>query len=114
MTAVQRADLQRLPPAVRTDLPVLAMLVLCWLALTVAAWAHLVTGLVLLVVIGVHLRSRWPLVQALMRGTGRSISVRRLVRRSGALAAVGCDSSDDRQRAGALGRGAGARRVARR
>ncbi|WP_199434268.1 hypothetical protein [Qaidamihabitans albus] len=66
----------------RTDLPVLAMLVLCWLMLTVAAWAHLATGLVLAVVIGVHLRTRWPQVRALTRGTGRSMSVRRLVRRA--------------------------------
>lgn len=66
----------------RTDLPVLAVLVLCWLALAVAAWAHLVTGLALLIVIGVHLRSRWPQVRALTRGTGRPVSMRRFARRS--------------------------------
>lgn len=46
-----------LSPALVTDLPVLAGLVLCWLTIPVF-WAHLATGLALIVLIGVHLRTR--------------------------------------------------------
>jgi hypothetical protein len=51
-----------LPPAVVTDVPVLALLVLAWLTVPMF-WAHLVTGLALMAVIGMHLltRPRLPL-----------------------------------------------------
>jgi len=49
--------LRRLPPALVTDLPVLGLLVLCWLLVPIA-WAHLATGLALAALIGVHLRTR--------------------------------------------------------
>ncbi len=52
----------RVPPALVTDLPVLAALVLCWLTISVA-WAHLATGMALVGLIGVHLRPRWPQVR---------------------------------------------------
>jgi hypothetical protein len=49
-------------PAFATDIPVLALLVAAWLTVPVS-WAHLVTGLALIAVIGVHLftRPRLPL-----------------------------------------------------
>jgi hypothetical protein len=51
-----------LPPALVTDVPVLALLVLAWLTVSVF-WAHLITGLVLIALIGIHLltRRRLPL-----------------------------------------------------
>jgi hypothetical protein len=51
-----------LPPAFVTDVPVLAMMVLAWLTVPVF-WAHLVTGLTLIALIGIHLltRQRLPL-----------------------------------------------------
>lgn len=48
---------RRRPPALVTDLPVLAVLVAC--SATVAVfWAHVITGLVLIVLVGVHLSTR--------------------------------------------------------
>lgn len=44
-------------PAVATDIPVLALLVLAWLTVS-AFWAHLITGLLLIALIGVHLLTR--------------------------------------------------------
>jgi hypothetical protein len=51
-----------LPPAFVTDIPVVALLVAAWLTVPVS-WAHLITGLTLIAVIGVHLltRPRLPL-----------------------------------------------------
>jgi hypothetical protein len=51
-----------LPRAFATDIPVLALLVAAWLTVPVS-WAHLLTGLALIAVIGVHLftRPRSPL-----------------------------------------------------
>jgi hypothetical protein len=48
--------------AFATDIPVLALLVLAWLTVPVF-WAHLVTGLTLIALIGIHLltRQRLPL-----------------------------------------------------
>ncbi|MGV0743370.1 hypothetical protein [Mycolicibacterium sp. XJ870] len=46
-----------LPPAVATDLPVLAMLTLASLTVPVF-WAHLATGLALIAVVAVHLSTR--------------------------------------------------------
>lgn len=65
-----------------TDLPVLALLVGCWLLLPLA-WAHLATGLVLAGVIGVHLRTRARPVRRLFRRDTRPISARQVVRRAG-------------------------------
>jgi hypothetical protein len=49
-------------PAFTTDVPVLALLVAAWLTVPLF-WAHVVTGLALIAVIGVHLltRRRMPL-----------------------------------------------------
>lgn len=69
-----RGGFKRLPPGVRTDLPVAAALVLCWLLLVVP-WAHLVTGLVVIALVGVHLCSRWPQVRELLRRPRRPGSV---------------------------------------
>jgi hypothetical protein len=44
-------------PAFTTDIPVLALLALAWVAVPVF-WAHLVAGLTLIVVIGIHLLTR--------------------------------------------------------
>jgi hypothetical protein len=53
MTAGKR----RIPLALVTDLPVLVLLVLAWATVAVF-WAHVVTGLLLVAVIGIHLRTR--------------------------------------------------------
>lgn len=79
---VGRRPRWRLPPALVTDLPVLAAVVLCWLTISVA-WAHLATGLALVGLIGLHLRPRWRRVQRLFRRSGRSRSYRRADRRLG-------------------------------
>jgi hypothetical protein len=53
--------MRRLPPAVKTDLPVLVALIAAWLTVAVF-WAHLATGLLLIALIALHLytRRRWP------------------------------------------------------
>jgi len=49
--------MRRLPPAVVTDLPVLAALIAAWLTVAVF-WAHLAIGLLLIAVIALHLYTR--------------------------------------------------------
>ena len=49
--------LRRLPPALATDLPVLIVLLLTWVTVAVF-WAHLIAGLALIGVIGMHLCTR--------------------------------------------------------
>jgi hypothetical protein len=44
-------------PAFTTDIPVLALLIAAWLTVPVF-WAHLLTGLALIAVIGMHLLTR--------------------------------------------------------
>jgi hypothetical protein len=44
-------------PAFTTDIPVLALLIVAWATVPVF-WAHLVTGLTLIAVIGIHLLTR--------------------------------------------------------
>jgi hypothetical protein len=60
--------LRRLPPALATDTPVLAVLLLTWVTVAVF-WAHLIAGLALIGVIGMHLctRRRLPLRRVRMR-----------------------------------------------
>jgi hypothetical protein len=62
---------RRLPPALTTDLPVLVMLVACWMLVPVA-WAHLVTGFALVALILIHLWTRRGLVAGLFRGDRRT------------------------------------------
>lgn len=61
------AGVRRLPPALTTDLPVLVMLVACWMLVPVAL-AHLATGFALVALILVHLWTRRGLVTGLFRG----------------------------------------------
>jgi hypothetical protein len=49
--------MRRLPPAVKTDLPVLVALIAAWLTVAVF-WAHLATGLLLIALIALHLYTR--------------------------------------------------------
>jgi hypothetical protein len=49
--------MRRFSPALVTDLPVLVVLVLAWLTVPVF-WAHLVTGLALIAIAGMHLSTR--------------------------------------------------------
>ena len=49
--------MRQLPPAVLTDVPVLAVMVLAWLTVAVP-WAHLAAGLVLIALIALHLYTR--------------------------------------------------------
>jgi hypothetical protein len=51
------AEKRRIPPALVAELPVLVLLVLAWATVAVF-WAHVVTGLLLIAVIGIHLRTR--------------------------------------------------------
>ncbi|HET6733787.1 hypothetical protein [Mycobacterium sp.] len=44
-------------PAFTTDVPVLALLIAAWLTVPVS-WAHVLTGLALIAVIGIHLLTR--------------------------------------------------------
>jgi hypothetical protein len=44
-------------PAFTTDIPVLALLIAAWLTVS-ASWAHVLTGLALIAVIGIHLLTR--------------------------------------------------------
>ena len=82
-TRVGRGEpLRRLPLALVTDLPVLGLLVLCWLLVPIA-WAHLATGLALAALVGVHLRTRPRPFGRLFRGDHPSGSARQLGRRLG-------------------------------
>lgn len=74
--------IRRLPPALVTDLPVLALLVICWLLVPVA-WAHLTTGVALIGLIGVHLWTRRRRLRRLFRRNSPALSARRLARRFG-------------------------------
>jgi MFS family permease len=49
--------MRRLPPAVKTDLPVLVALIAAWLTVALF-WAHLATGLLLIALIALHLYTR--------------------------------------------------------
>jgi hypothetical protein len=73
---------RRLPPALVTDLPVLALLVICWLLVPVA-WAHLTAGLALIGWIGVHLWTRRQRLGRHFRLDGPALSSRRVARRWG-------------------------------
>jgi hypothetical protein len=44
-------------PAFLTDIPVLALLIVAWVTVPVS-WAHVLTGLALIAVIGIHLLTR--------------------------------------------------------
>jgi hypothetical protein len=44
-------------PALATDIPVLALLIVAWVTVPVF-WAHVLTGLALIAVIGIHLLTR--------------------------------------------------------
>jgi hypothetical protein len=77
---------RRLPPALVFDLPVLALLLVCWLTVA-AALAHLLTGLALVGLIAAHLLTR-------------RARVGRLFRRS---RAPGADPGAPRRRASSLG-----------
>jgi len=48
---------RRLPPAVRTDVPVLGAMVLAWATVAVF-WAHVAVGLLLVALIALHLYTR--------------------------------------------------------
>jgi hypothetical protein len=72
----------RLPPALVTDLPVLALLVICWLLVPVA-WAHLTAGLILIGWIGVHLWTRRRRLGRLFWPNPPVLSARRVARRFG-------------------------------
>lgn len=63
-------------------LPATTLLVACWLLLSIA-WTHLVTGVALAGLIGVHLRTRSSRVALLVRGDPRPGSARRTRRRLG-------------------------------
>ncbi len=86
MTTPMRAGFEkhprRLPPALHTDLPVLALLVLCWLLVPVA-WAHLTAGLALIGLIGAHLWTRRGLRGRLFRCHGPPLPARQVGRRFG-------------------------------
>ncbi len=56
---------RRAPAALRTDVPVLAALLACWMTVS-APWAHLACGLGLVGLVGMHLRTRWRRVRALV------------------------------------------------
>ncbi|MCH6159360.1 hypothetical protein [Streptomyces marispadix] len=62
---------RRPPLALTTDIPVLVMLVACWMLVPVA-WAHLATGFALAALILVHLWTRRGLVAGLFRGDRRT------------------------------------------
>lgn len=75
---------RRLPPALVTDLPVLVVLVGCWL-LVPLPWAHLTTGLGLLALVLVYLATRRRLPARLLR---RPRSGRRLAAMASAWAVL--------------------------
>lgn len=77
-----RNHTRRLPPALVTDLPVLALLVICWLLVPVV-WAHLTAGLALIGLIGVHLWTRRRRLGGLSRPNRPALSARRVARRFG-------------------------------
>lgn len=60
-----------LSPALITDIPVLLMLVACWMLVPVA-WAHLVTGFALVALILIHLWTRRGKTAQLFRGDRRT------------------------------------------
>lgn len=70
---------RRLPLALTTDLPVLVMLVVCWLLVPVG-WAHLASGIALAALALFHLWTRRRKVARLFRGS-RSAGRRRWTRR---------------------------------
>lgn len=76
--------LQRLPPAVVFDLPVLLILMICWATVAVAL-AHLITGLALIAMIMVHLASRRRRVGRLFRSSHAPVTARKVVLRIGYL-----------------------------
>src|SRR3954451_12048490 len=53
------------PAALRSDAPVLVALLACWMTVP-APWAHLACGLGLVGLVGLHLRTRWSRVRALV------------------------------------------------
>jgi hypothetical protein len=61
---------RRAPAALRTDVPVLVALLACWMTVS-APWAHLACGLGLVGLVGVHLRTRWRRVRALVLPVAR-------------------------------------------
>lgn len=73
---------RRVPPALVTDVPVLALLVICWLLVPVV-WAHLTTGLALIGLIGVHLWTRRRRLGRFFRRNRPALSARRVARRFG-------------------------------
>ncbi len=73
--------IRRLPPALTTDLPVLVMLVACFM-LVPLYWSHIVTGVALVVLTATHLWTRRGRVTQLLRGDRRTAS-RRGRRRGG-------------------------------
>jgi hypothetical protein len=60
-----------LPLALTTDIPVLIMLVACWMLVPVA-WAHLATGFALVALILLHLWTRRGRIAQLFRGDRRT------------------------------------------
>ncbi|MFC4494869.1 hypothetical protein ACFPA8_12060 [Streptomyces ovatisporus] len=65
------ARVRDLPPALTTDVPVLVMLVACWMLVPVA-WAHLATGFALVALILLHLWTRRGRIAQLFRGDRRT------------------------------------------
>jgi cytochrome b561 len=61
---------RRAPAALRTDVPVLVALLACWMTVSVP-WAHLACGLGFVGLLGMHLRTRWRRVRALVRPVAR-------------------------------------------
>lgn len=76
---------RRAPAALRTDVPVLVALLACWMTVPVPS-AHLACGLGLVGLVGVHLRTRWTRVRALVLPGSRPRRTR--VRRSVHMALV--------------------------
>ena len=62
---------RKLPLALTTDIPVLVMLVVCWMLVPVA-WAHLATGFALVALILIHLWTRRGQISQLFRGDRRT------------------------------------------
>ena len=61
-----RRRCRRLPPAVATDLPVLVVMLACWVSVPVT-WAHLTTALGLIALVGAHLATRRRLPARVLR-----------------------------------------------
>lgn len=77
--------LDRLPPAVLFDLPVLVFLLVCWWTVAVAL-AHIITGLVLIGLIVVHLRNRRRRIARMFWRSRSRASAREYIRRFGYVA----------------------------